>query len=176
MRVVNGKGQGSHQLGCDAGGLGLPLQTIGQRASLNEFQREERLAFMFTDLKDLGDIGMLKLGSSRGLSLEPRKLLGVGVSGSEDDLECDEAIQRFLSRPIDDAHASATEFLKNLVARRGKVRWRGARGRLPAGMREGWDLAYRAGIERRTVGAGRHLLDYLCGSPRKEVSGGADFY
>ena len=71
--VLDGQCERANEFGRFACRLRFALQAIGQRAALDQFEREERLAFVLADLEDLNDIRMLKLGGGGGLGSKSRE-------------------------------------------------------------------------------------------------------
>src|SRR5271157_167815 len=85
---------------------------------------------------DLDDVGIMEPRYRLGLDLEPGQKVRVILDAGADHLQGDEAVQGPLPGLVDDTHASAAQFLENVVVgdywpgRRGSpVRWRGGRGR-----------------------------------------------
>ena len=121
MGVVNGNRECANQLGRITRRLGLALEAIGERTTLDQFQRKERLAIVLADFKDLDNVGVLKLRSRRCLGPEASELIGTSVAGAKDDFERYQPIERFLPSLVNDPHAATAEFGNDLKAEGGKV-------------------------------------------------------
>ena len=73
------------------------------------------MAFVLADLEDRHDAGMIELRGRLGLGAEALHIGVVGELTCEDHLQGDGAIERFLPRLVDDAHAAAADFFEQVV-------------------------------------------------------------
>jgi hypothetical protein len=129
VRRVDGAGQGLHQPGGVPGRQRRALEALRQAAAVHILQGEVRAAPGLADLEDLDNVGVLQPGHRLRLPPEAGQVLLPGVGARQEDLEGHDAAEGHLPRPVDHAHAAATEFFQHLIAghRRPPVR-RGHRG------------------------------------------------
>src|SRR5262249_32060305 len=123
MSKINGSANG-RQIASGITRRQWPLRCdLAQRGAFHVLHREKRLAIAFPHVIDLNDIRMIKPGSRLGFG---PKAVQIGLGGqltAKDHFERDQAIETFLSRLVDHAHASPAEFLKKLII--AKSAWQG---------------------------------------------------
>ncbi len=115
MGVVDRSRQGFEQLGGLSCRQGSVRQTASERAAVDKLQREVRMAAILAHLVDLHDVGMLQSGHGLRLGPEARQFVAAGMSAGEDHLEGDDAPQARLPSAVDDAHASPTQLIQQLI-------------------------------------------------------------
>jgi hypothetical protein len=98
----------------------------GQTPAVHELQRQERPAFVFADLEDLHDVGVLKARDRLGLAAKEGQGAIAGVRSGQDHLERDHSVQGEMTGLVDDAHAAAAQLAQDFVT--GHDRQRGRRG------------------------------------------------
>ena len=104
-----------HQLGGLPGQQRAIGQAVGEALTLDEAHTEVMLALVLADLVNRHDAGVIKVGRSLGLGVEPLDVGLVGELTGEDHLERDRTIQAHLSRLEHDAHAAAGDFADDFV-------------------------------------------------------------
>ena len=82
---------------------------------LRDGHHEEERALVTPEVVDRHDRGVVHLGDELGLALEALLDLGRQVRRG-DELDRDLAVQERVARPVDDAHAAASELPEDLVA------------------------------------------------------------
>ena len=87
--------------------LRCACQPISEVPPFEEFQRHERHAIHFTDVVNLHNVGVAKLGDRLGLDPEAGHLARPGMAPGDDHLDRDQAIQALMSGLIDDSHSPA---------------------------------------------------------------------
>ena len=108
--------------------LRLPADLLGERPPGKVFQREIRQPFMFPDLEDPHEIGMLDRRHSFRFGLEPQNILGPVPDPARIISERDKPIAPRLPRLVDDPYAPHPEHLQDLVTgdlRLGHPHWPG---------------------------------------------------
>jgi hypothetical protein len=125
---VDGPGQGHHQLGGLAAGLGGAGQPVIEAAAFEQLQCDERQAAGFADVVDLQDVGMPQPRHRLGLDAKSRQVIGSGLAAAANHLEGDQAVQPTVSRLVNDPHAALAQPLEDVVAGNG---WPVRRRRFP---------------------------------------------
>jgi hypothetical protein len=102
-----------------------------QRAALDKLQRKVELPGFVTELIELHDVGMLKLGQGVRFDTKACPVLRVGLPRPEKHLEGNPAPYGGIVRLVDDPHAAASDFADDLIPadvdrhRRQGKRWLG---------------------------------------------------
>ena len=73
------------------------------------------LGFVFPHFVNGHDIRVLQLSDGRGLGAEALHVRRAGELPSQDHLYRDGAVQTYLPRPVNHAHATAGDFLQQFV-------------------------------------------------------------
>jgi len=69
----------------------------------------------FFDTIDRADVGMTQRGQQLGLALEARDVIGIVRRELGEDLQRDAAIQSWIARPIDLAHATGAQWRDDVI-------------------------------------------------------------
>ncbi len=103
---------------CRVCGRKRPLaDLLRQVAAADEFHREKRPALGLANFVNLHDIGVLQPGDRFRLHAKAGLLGGVGVAAGQDHLDRDHALERDLTRLINDTHAPTPQLRQHLVPR-----------------------------------------------------------
>src|SRR6185503_14306036 len=85
---------------------------VSERASPDVIHREVMMTIPLAGLVNADNVWMLKVSGGLGFAAEPKHFLFARELPRENHLQRDDSIQRNLSRAIDDAHATASNLLK----------------------------------------------------------------
>jgi hypothetical protein len=113
---VHGTGKCFDHLGGFARRLRDAGNSLVQRFSVHEFQREIGQTLVLAYFMDLNDVGMLQPGNRRGLRIEASQLQVAGVIARQDHLDGNRPVQTALPRLVHDAHAAPAQLAQDLVA------------------------------------------------------------
>ncbi len=116
VRVLDGQGDRFQNRGGRDFVDRLPLQAAVQTGAVDELHGEVRSAIVLADVVDLDDVRMLQTRDRFGLGRETSPLAHAGVRAGDDRLDGDRAIQLHLSRPVDHAHAAASQLAHDFIA------------------------------------------------------------
>ena len=90
-----------------------------QRLPFQKFHDDEGLAFVFADVVDRADVGVVEGRSGARLALEPLQGLMILCQFLGQELERHEAAELGVLGLVDHAHAPATQLLQNAIVRNG---------------------------------------------------------
>ena len=146
--VLDGPSEGLDQVSRGAGRPGIAFEMLAERAAFDEFKGEVRPAFDLADLVYLHDVRMLQRRHGLGLAAETLEFPLARMVARQNHLEGDEPVQVFLPCLINNAHAAATEFPKDLVTRHRMAHGAGRRRR-ERNARFGADANFRDAGDRQ---------------------------
>ena len=107
--VMHGPGQGLHQPGGLTWGQRGAAQAPVQAAATAKLHAEIRLAFVFADLENLHDIGVLQVRCRPRLPLEAFQRMGVLLQFGGEELERHPASEPGVIGLVNDAHSTTSE-------------------------------------------------------------------
>jgi hypothetical protein len=96
-----------------------PGDTVLQGRAIQKLHGDERLPVLFTDVLDRAYAGMIKGRRGLRLALEPGEGMRISRYMLRQKLERDETVETSILGLVDDAHATAAEFLEDAVMRDG---------------------------------------------------------
>ncbi len=117
MGIVDGAGERLHQPGTRLGAQGRTVQLLGETRAVNKLQGHVGPAVVLADVMDPDDVGMLEAGDCLGFGAEAGDPPSRRLYAGQDHLEGDQAIEACLSCPVHHAHAAASAFRQDFVAR-----------------------------------------------------------
>jgi hypothetical protein len=85
--------------------------------AIQELHGDERLLVVLSDFVDRADVGMVQRGGGTRFAAEAFERMRIIRYFGRQKLERDEAAQFGVLRLVDDAHATATEFLEDAIVR-----------------------------------------------------------
>ncbi len=113
---LHGARQGFDELRGRFGVGRAPGDPLLEASAVNEFQREERPAFVLAGLVDLHDIGVCQLGDRLGLGAKPGQPHGSHVGPGQDHLERDQSLQPTVAGLVDNPHSASPELGQDVIA------------------------------------------------------------
>ncbi len=134
---VEGVGDLDGELQQDVGFERTAVDAVLQGDAFEVLHDDEGLSGGFIDFVDGADVGMIQRRGGAGFALEALERLRVGGDFGRKEFESDEASQLDVFGLVDDAHATAAEFvddavvgdgLANHAGSRPELRWYGGRG------------------------------------------------
>jgi hypothetical protein len=115
MGVIDGVGDRRHH---GRGGAGIPGQlreSLGEAAAFDQLHRVVRLPRFGADFVDGNDVSVIEPGGVLGFGAKALEVGGRGQFAGANHLQRDGAIEADLTRPIDDAHPTAGDFVEQFV-------------------------------------------------------------
>jgi hypothetical protein len=110
---------GTRQLRQQAHGGSMILaqadKLILQTAALDQLHAEVMLAFVFTNLVDGNDVGMIQIGHGFRFGSKSFNFCFASEVPSQNHLHRDDAVQTHLPCLIDHAHAATSDFLQQFI-------------------------------------------------------------
>ena len=88
---------------------------LGQVTALDQLHAEVGLIVLLVDLIDRNDMRVVEIGDRSGLAPESVEKVVARQRARPDHLDGHQAIELFLTHPIHDPHAAASDFLEQLV-------------------------------------------------------------
>jgi hypothetical protein len=92
---------------------------ILERFSFKQLHHEEKLSFVFRDVVNGADVGVIQGGSGAGFAAEALQSLRILVEFFREEFESDLAAELEIFGGVDDAHSASAEFFKNAIVRDG---------------------------------------------------------
>src|SRR5262249_24512964 len=115
MGMMHRAGDGGQQASGSSAVTLEARQLAIETASVDELHREVWPAVMLTDFVDRHDVRMIQLCDRLRLEAEPLPLDRRGLAAAADHLERDDAVETFLPRVVDHAHAALADGAQQLV-------------------------------------------------------------
>ena len=114
---LNSLGQGSCEGSGLPGRLGRARQFLCQIAAVDKLHGEVGLAVLVAHVMDLNDVRMPQACDGFRFPHEAFSIGGTAVGAAEQHLQGDDAVEAQVSGLVNDAHAAATKYLLELIAR-----------------------------------------------------------